>query len=104
MGHPQSNGEVKVTNRTIFQDLIMRLTEIKRFWVDELYSIFWAYRTTPQRSTEEIPFKLIFGIEAVTPVEIDLSMIRIESFHKKNNSNSLRTDLDVLEKELEFAW
>ena len=39
VGHPQSNGEMEVTNRTILHDLKIRLNEAKDLWVEELYLI-----------------------------------------------------------------
>ena len=98
IGHPQSNGEAKVTNRIIHQGLKTMLTEAKGLWTYELYSILWAYRTTPQDPTEETPFKLTFGAEAVIHVKIGLSTIRVKHFSEKSNSDRLRADLDLLEE------
>ena len=74
----------------------IRLIEAKGLWVEELYDILWAYRTTPRAPTGETPFKLIFKIETVIPVEIDLPTIRTKNFQAESNSNQLRIDLDLL--------
>lgn len=34
-------------------------------WVDELPSVLWGLRTTPNRSTGQTPFFLVYGAEAV---------------------------------------
>ena len=47
IGHPQSNGEVEVINQIILRGLKTRLNEAKGFWVKELHSVLWAYRTIP---------------------------------------------------------
>ena len=73
VGHPQSNGEAEVTNRTVLKDLKIRIDRAKRSWADDLHSVLWSYRTTPQISIEEIPFKLMFETEAMIPIEISLS-------------------------------
>ena len=39
VGHPQSNGEVEVTNWIILHGLKTRLNEAKGLWVDELGSV-----------------------------------------------------------------
>ena len=78
VGHPQSNGEVEVTNRTLLHGLKTRLNEAKGLWVDELGSVLWAYRTTPRIPTGESPFSLAYGTEAMIPLEIGLPSSRVE--------------------------
>ena len=103
MGHPQSNGEAEVTNRTIFEGLKIRLTEIKGLWEEELYSVLWVYKTTPRRPIEETSFKLTFEAATVIPIEIDLPMIRTENFHEESNSDRMRINLNLLDKIRERA-
>ena len=78
VGHPQSNEEVEVTNRTILHGLKIRLNEAKGLWVEELNSVLWAYRTTPHVPTGESPFSLAYG-EAMIPLEIGLSLTESSS-------------------------
>ncbi|XP_057723596.1 uncharacterized protein LOC130939511 [Arachis stenosperma] len=47
-----------------------RLDNKKGTWADELASVLWSYRTTEQSSTKETPFRLIYGLDAIIPVEI----------------------------------
>ncbi|XP_057758227.1 uncharacterized protein LOC130978282 [Arachis stenosperma] len=68
--HPQTNGQVESANKIIVKGLKKRLDEAKGLWADELGSVLWSYRTTPQTSTGETPFRLTYGVEAVIPVEI----------------------------------
>ncbi|XP_072072016.1 uncharacterized protein [Arachis hypogaea] len=68
--HPQSNGQVEAANKIILQGLKKQLDQKKGSWVDELASVFWSYRTTPQSSTGEMPFPLTYGVDVVIPVEI----------------------------------
>jgi ribonuclease HI len=63
--HPQANGQVEVTNRTLLKQIKTRLEGAKSMWVEELPSVLWAYRTTVRTPTKETPFKLTFGTEAV---------------------------------------
>ena len=96
VGHPQSNGEVEVTNRTILHGLKTRLNEAKGLWVEELNSILWAYRTTPRVPTGESPFSLAYGTEAMIPLEIRLPSTRVEQYREPDNSECRRVDLDLL--------
>uniref|UniRef100_A0A2N9EHN4 Uncharacterized protein n=1 Tax=Fagus sylvatica TaxID=28930 RepID=A0A2N9EHN4_FAGSY len=96
--HPQANGQVEVTNRTLLKQIKTRLEGAKGMWVEELPSILWAYRTTVRTPTGETPFKLTFGTEAVIPVEIGLTTLRT-TFHKEEeNEGQLRLNLDLLDE------
>ncbi|KAJ4710339.1 Rve domain-containing protein [Melia azedarach] len=44
--HPQANGQVEVTDKTIKKALKTKLDEKKGSWVDELPEVLWAYRTS----------------------------------------------------------
>ncbi|XP_057740346.1 uncharacterized protein LOC130957508 [Arachis stenosperma] len=54
-----------------------RLDQRKDFWADELASVLWSYKTTPQSSTGETPFWLTYGVDAVIPVEIGEPSLRL---------------------------
>uniref|UniRef100_A0A2N9EH15 Uncharacterized protein n=1 Tax=Fagus sylvatica TaxID=28930 RepID=A0A2N9EH15_FAGSY len=41
--HPQANGQVEVTNRTLLKQIKTRLEGAKTMWVEELPSVLWAY-------------------------------------------------------------
>ena len=96
VGHPQSNGEAEVTNRTILHGLKTKINGAKGLWVEELYPILWAYRTTLRTSTGESPYNLAFGSEAVIPVEVGLPTIRVQHYKEPSNSDRRKADLDFL--------
>uniref|UniRef100_A0A2N9EPX2 Uncharacterized protein n=1 Tax=Fagus sylvatica TaxID=28930 RepID=A0A2N9EPX2_FAGSY len=96
--HPQANGQVEVTNRTLLKQIKTRLERAKSMWVEELPSVLWAYRTTVRTPTRETPFKLTFGTEAVILVEIGLTTLRT-TFHKEEeNEGQFRLNLDLLDE------
>ena len=98
VSHPQSNGEVEVINRTILYGLKIRLNETKDLWVEELYSILWAYRIIPRIPTGESPFNLAYGIKMMILLEIELPSARVERYNEPSNSEYRRVDLDLLSK------
>ena len=55
VAHPQSNGQVEKTNGLVCKGIKKRLfTPLRRAagaWVEELPSVLWSLRTTPNRST-----------------------------------------------------
>jgi ABC-type uncharacterized transport system YnjBCD permease subunit len=36
-------------------------------WIDEFPKVIWSQNTTVLRATSFTPFRLLFGIEAITP-------------------------------------
>ena len=41
-GHPQANGQTKVTNRTLLKIIKTRLDDAKGAWPEELSNVLWA--------------------------------------------------------------
>ncbi|XP_065622693.1 uncharacterized protein LOC136064648 [Quercus suber] len=91
--HPQANGQVEVTNRSLLKIIKTRLEGAKGIWPDELASVLWAYRTTARTPTGETPFRLTYGSEAVIPAEIGLTTYRVESYEGGKNEEALRLQL-----------
>nr|XP_033512628.1 uncharacterized protein LOC117277313 [Nicotiana tomentosiformis] len=68
--HPMENGQAESTNKIIINNLKKRLEKSKGNWPEELPGVLWAYRTTAKTTTGETPFSLVYGSEALIPVEI----------------------------------
>jgi hypothetical protein len=83
-GHPQANGLVEATNKTIFKILKKKLGNHKEDWAEDLLEVLWAYRTTKKTPTEETPYALAFGTEAVIPAEVGSRSYRVEAFGQKS--------------------
>ena len=69
VAHPQGNGQVERYNGMLLGGIKPRLMEpllqSPGCWLDELPSVEWSLRTTPNRSTGYTPFFLVYGAEAV---------------------------------------
>ena len=63
--HAQTNGQVESANRILLRGFKRRLEKAKGTWAEEVPMIVWAYHTTPQTSTMETPFSLVFGSDAM---------------------------------------
>ena len=79
----------------------IKLEDLKGKSVEYLPEVLWAYRTTRKSATQETPFALAFGIEAVVPVEVGLKSPRIELANIERNEEALRLNLDLLEEKCE---
>jgi len=42
-----------------------------------LFLALWAYRTTVKASTGFTPFQLVYGLEAVLPIECEISSLQM---------------------------
>ena len=63
--------------------------------------MLWAYRTTCKSATQETPFALPFGTEAVAPIEIGLKSPRIELASVEHNEEALCLNLDLPDEKRE---
>ncbi|GFY88915.1 hypothetical protein Acr_06g0008550 [Actinidia rufa] len=79
-GHPQANGQVEVTNRTILRNL-----------------------KASRIPTGQTPYSMVFGTESVIPVEIGMPSFRTSNFDKESNEAELRLNLNLLEERREKA-
>ena len=101
--YPQGNGQAEAVNKVIVRGLKKRLDDAKGKWVEELPHVLWTYRTTPRKSTEETPFSMTYGAEAVIPLETGFLTTRTSSFNPKNNDEQLTRSLDLIEEKRENA-
>ena len=101
--YPQGNGQTEAMNKVILSELKKRLNDAKGKWVEELPHVLWTYRTTPRRSTGEIPFSMTYEAEAVIPLEFGFPTTRTSSFNPKDNDEQLAKNLDLIEKKRENA-
>ncbi|XP_071735569.1 uncharacterized protein [Rutidosis leptorrhynchoides] len=103
VAYPQANGQVEVTSRDIVARIKARLGKHRQGWVDELPHVLWAHRTTPKDSTNETPFSLVYGTEAVIPTEVLVQTKRITAFDEQHNDEALRENLDAFEERRTIA-
>ena len=96
--HPQANGQVEVTNRTLQKIIKTRLEGAKAIWPNELPSVLWAYRTTARTPTGETSFRLAYGAYAVIPIEVGLTSYRVENYTKDKNEEAMRLQLDLVDE------
>nr|GEU51036.1 reverse transcriptase domain-containing protein [Tanacetum cinerariifolium] len=101
--HPQSNGLVKRTNRSLGEGIKSGLEEGNKSWVEELPRVLLAHRTMIKSSHDDTPFSLTYGTEAVIPTKIGMPTYRTATVDVVNNDEELRLNLDLLEERQERA-
>jgi len=98
MEHPHTNGQVESANRVLLRGLKRRLEKSKRTWAQEVPRIVWAYHTTPQSTTKETPFSLMYWLDAMIPIEIQESSPRFQNFVVEESNKERKVNLDLLEE------
>jgi hypothetical protein len=54
-----------------------RIEDSPRRWHEMLSEALWAHRTSRHGATKVTPFELVYGQEAVLPVEVSLQILRV---------------------------
>jgi len=94
--HPQTNGQVEAANKVILNELKKSLGIAKGRWTEEMLEVLWAYRCTPQTSTRETPYNMVYETDAMIPVEVGEPTLRRQLTDMNLNNESLAINLDVI--------
>jgi hypothetical protein len=70
------NGAVEAANKNIIK-ILKKTVESGRDWQEKLPYTLWAYRTSIRTSTGATPFSLVYGTEAVLPMEVEIPSLRV---------------------------
>ena len=73
---PQTNGVIEAANKNIKRILWMMI-ETSRDWSKKLPFALWAYQTSFRTSIGDTPYFLVYGIEAVLLIEIEMGSLRV---------------------------
>jgi hypothetical protein len=74
--YAQANGQAESSNRTLIGLIKKKISDHPKHWHKVLSEALWAHRISKHRATKVSPFELVYGQEAVLPVEISLNAVR----------------------------
>ena len=83
--------------------LVRSLKESDKHWDEELDSVLWGLRTTPNRTTGFTPFFMVYGAEAVLPCDIIHDSPCVRMYEEREAELDRRDSLDILEEEHNVA-
>ncbi|XP_016172836.1 uncharacterized protein LOC107615254 [Arachis ipaensis] len=75
--YAQANGQVEAANKILIGLIKKHIGNRPRTWHETLNQILWAYRNSPRGSTGTSPYKLVYGHDAVLPLEMNLNTLRV---------------------------
>nr|KYP50247.1 Retrovirus-related Pol polyprotein from transposon 297 family [Cajanus cajan] len=101
--HPQSNGQAESANKVILSGLKKRVQDSGTSWVEELPRVLWSYHTIVHSSTQDTPFNLVYGTDAMIPIEIVELSVRTTTFSEEESDQGRRVDLDLITETRERA-
>ncbi|XP_024184610.1 uncharacterized protein LOC112189501 [Rosa chinensis] len=79
--YAQSNGQAEASNKIIINLLKKMLEANPRQWHETLYETLSAYRTSKRNPTTTTLYALMFGHDAVLPLEINFQSLRVQEQH-----------------------
>ncbi|XP_060178190.1 uncharacterized protein LOC132608130 [Lycium barbarum] len=105
MYYAAANGLAEAFNKTLCNLLKKVVSKSKRDWHDRMEEALWAYRTTHRTPTQATPYSLVYGAEAVLPLERQIPSLRLaiqEGLTEEENAHLRLEELEALdEKRLE---
>ncbi|GJS96627.1 reverse transcriptase domain-containing protein [Tanacetum coccineum] len=69
--HPQTSGQVEVSNRGLKRILERTVRENRASWSDKLDDALWAFGTAFKTSIGCTPYKLVYGMSFQLPIELE---------------------------------
>ena len=70
------NGAVEVGNKNI-KRIVEKMIETYKHWHEKLPFALHAYRIAVRRSTRAMPFSLVYDMEVVLPIEVEILFLRV---------------------------
>jgi ABC-type nickel/cobalt efflux system permease component RcnA len=70
------NGAVEAANKNI-KKIIQKMVVTYRDWHEMLPFALHAYRTTVRTSTGTTPYSLVYGMEAMMALEVEIPSLRV---------------------------
>ena len=96
--HPRANGQTEKTNGILCKIITKTVQGSNIDWDSRIYDALWAYRTAFKVTTKCTPFQLVYGQEAILPIELEVPSLRIALEERLGDEASLRERYDMLEK------
>ncbi|XP_048234385.1 uncharacterized protein LOC125370964 [Ricinus communis] len=108
--HPQTSGQVEVTNRGFKRILEKTVGASRKDWATKLDDALWAFRTAYRTSTGFTPFRLVYGkgchllVEAKTKQWHDKRLKGLKEFNVGDSVLLFNSRLRLFPRKLKSRW
>ena len=92
---PKMNGAVEAANKNI-KKILQKMVETYKDWHEMLPFALHDYRTAVRTSTGATPFSLVYGMEAVLPIEVKIPSMRVLMETKLDEAEWVQSRFDQL--------
>jgi hypothetical protein len=75
--YAQAYGQAETSNKTLVKLIKKKIEDNPKRWHEVLSETLWAHRISRHGATKVTPFELVYGQEAVLPVEVNLGAYRL---------------------------
>jgi transposase InsO family protein len=75
--YPQANGAIEAFNKTLGKNLKKTVHMYRREWHERLFEALWAYCVMVHTPTQATPYSVVYGCEAILPLEVKLPSLRV---------------------------
>ncbi|GKC80251.1 reverse transcriptase domain-containing protein [Tanacetum coccineum] len=105
--HPQTSGQVEVSNRGLKCILERTVGENRASWSDKLDEALWAFRTAFKTPIGCTPYKLVYGKSCHLPIELEYKAywaLKHANFYLKTTGDHLKLQLNELNELRDQAY
>ena len=98
--YPQGNGLVESSNKSLVRIIRKLLETNQKRWDSNLKFSLWADRVTEKRSIGNSPFKLVYGTEAIFPIQLILPVENFFQEEEDEPNDMVRRMMDLVQLQL----
>ena len=73
---PKMTGVVEAANKNV-KKIVAKMTDTYKDWHEKLHFALHAYRTAVRTSTRATSFSLVYEMEEVFPIEVEILSLRV---------------------------
>ena len=101
MYNAPANGLAEAFNKTLGSLLKNVVSNTKRDWYERIKEALWVYKTTFRTPTQATPYSLVYGVEAILPLECQIPSLQIaiqEGLIREENVKLRLQELEALDE------
>ena len=95
--YSQGNGLAESSNKNLIRIIRKLLEENQKSWDSKLKFSLWEYKVTNKKSMGISPFKLVYGIDTIFPIQLVLPVAKFFQEEQTESNDMIRRILDLVE-------